>query len=211
MASNTAIAGIARKSRAERTVQDLLESRLGPKMPLQVERLRSIDMPEPTNQPESPSMRLSPKLFALAATAALLCAGCSSMNTASLENIDRVQQQLFGDMPLPQGTRIDNSQSLVLGGGPNWTGRIVLNAQQRPTDAFTFFRDQFPANGWTGISSIKARTSILVFTKQERTITIELSEPGTLSSGTQVCITAAPKGVVSSPVNYQSSSAAGSR
>lgn len=142
----------------------------------------------------------------IAALACLLLGGCAS--GGSTESLDNIQQQLLGDMPLPQGSKISNEQSLILGGGPQWTGRIVIVSPQGPTDTFTFFRDQFPRAGWTGISSIKAKTSILVFAKGDRTVTVEINEAGTFQSGGSiVALTAAPKGGTA-PVNLnpQSSS-----
>lgn len=132
----------------------------------------------------------------LAVTTGVLATGCNSMTMApsSTENLDSIQQQLLGDMPLPKGARIDNNQSLILGSGSNWTGRIVLVTPEGPTSVFSFFRDQFPAAGWTGVSSIKAKTSVLVFIKLERTVTVELTDAGGLSNGTSVFLTAAPKG-----------------
>jgi hypothetical protein len=130
-----------------------------------------------------------------------LLAGCASGGFGGTENLDSIQQQLLGDMPLPQGAKINNDQSLILGGGPQWTGRIVISTPQRATDTFTFFRDQFPGAGWTGVSSIKAKTSILVFVKDDRTVTVEINEGGIFSSGSSiVSLTAAPKGGTG-PVN----------
>ena len=126
---------------------------------------------------------------------------CASGGFGSAESLDNIQQQLLGDMPLPQGSKISNEQSIILGGGPQWTGRIVISTPQGPTDTFTFFRDQFPRAGWTGISSIKAKTSILVFAKGDRTVTVEINESGTfVSGGSIVNLTAAPKGGTG-PVN----------
>jgi hypothetical protein len=137
-------------------------------------------------------VRLGNLLLALFVT---VLAGCASGGFGSTENLDSLQQQLLGDMPLPQGAKINNDQSLILGGGPQWTGRIVISTPQRSTDTFIFFRDQFPGAGWTGVSSIKAKTSILVFVKGDRTVTVEINEGGIFSIGSSiVSLTAAPKG-----------------
>ena len=138
--------------------------------------------------------------FGVVCATVLALAGCAA-GGGSTESLDSIQQQLLGDMPLPQGSRMSNDQSLILGGGPQWTGRIVIVTPQGPTDTFTFFRDQFPRAGWTGISSIKAKTSILVFAKGDRTVTVEINEAGTFQSGgSVVALTAAPKGGTA-PVN----------
>lgn len=141
------------------------------------------------------------KLVAIGGLACLLLGGCASGGFGSTESLDNIQQQLLGDMPLPQGSKISNEQSIILGGGAQWTGRIVISTPQGPTDTFTFFREQFPKAGWTGISSIKAKTSILVFAKGDRTVTLEINESGTFSSGGSIVyLTAAPKGGTG-PVN----------
>lgn len=136
----------------------------------------------------------------------VMLSGCAT-GSGSTESLDNIQQQLLGDMPLPQGSKISNDQSIILGGGSQWTGRIVIASPQGPTDTFTFFRDQFPRAGWTGVSSIKARTSILVFIKGDRTVTVEINEAGTFQGGgSWVSLTAAPKGGTG-PVNLKSQSA----
>lgn len=141
------------------------------------------------------------KLVAIGGLACLLLGGCASGGFGSAESLDNIQQQLLGDMPLPQGSKISNEQSIILGGGAQWTGRIVISTPQGPTDTFTFFREQFPKAGWTGISSIKAKTSILVFAKGDRTVTLEINESGAFSSGGSIVnLTAAPKGGTG-PVN----------
>ncbi|MEN9879870.1 MAG: hypothetical protein RIQ55_516 [Pseudomonadota bacterium] len=148
-------------------------------------------------------MRLKhPLLIGAIALVLLNMTGCAS--SGSTESLDNIQQQLLGDMPLPQGSKISNEQSLILGGGPQWTGRIVIISPQGPTDTFAFFREQFPKAGWTGISSIKAKTSILVFAKGDRTVTVEINEAGTFQGGgSMVSLTAAPKGGTA-PVNLNS-------
>lgn len=137
----------------------------------------------------------------LLATAGLFSSGCSSMNSGSLESLEGTQLQLLGDIPIQPGSKIDNTHSLILGGGPNWTGRAMLVTPQGPTETFTFFREQFSSAGWTGVSSIKAKTSVLVFIKQERTITVEITESGGLSNGSVVLLTASPKAGSVTPQN----------
>ena len=155
-------------------------------------------------------MRLNLRLLIGVLLLAILgVGGCASSGTT--ENLDNIQQQLLGDMPLPQGSKISNDQSLILGGGPQWTGRIVIVSPQGPTDTFAFFRDQFPKAGWTGISSIKAKTSILVFAKADRTVTVEINEAGTFQSGGSIVfLTAAPKSGTA-PVNLNSQPGQASR
>lgn len=153
---------------------------------------------------------IKPQVLLLASLLTLgALGGCASGGFGSAESLDNIQQQLLGDMPLPQGAKISNDQSMILGGGSQWTGRIVISTSQGPTDTFTFFRDQFPRAGWTGISSIKSKTSILVFAKGDRTLTVEINEAGAFQSGGSiVALTAAPKGGTP-PVNLNPQSGMG--
>jgi hypothetical protein len=96
-------------------------------------------------------------------------------------------------MPLPRGARIVGDNSLILGGGADWTGRIAVVADLGWADTFAFFRDQYPALGWELLSSLQARNSILVFVKGERTATIEISPASVLGTKSSVLMTVAPK------------------
>ena len=132
-------------------------------------------------------------LIAILATSII---GCTTTVMDHTELLDNIQTDLLGDMPLPKGSKINNDKSLILGAGTSWAGRIVINTPQGPTDTFTFFRDQYPNIGWTGVSSIKAKISILVFAKQDRTVTVEITDAGALEDGSVTTLTVAPKGGV---------------
>ncbi|MBV8030052.1 MAG: hypothetical protein JO035_00935, partial [Betaproteobacteria bacterium] len=74
-----------------------------------------------------------------------------------------------------------------------WLGRIVLEAGADATAAYQFFLESYPRQGWTLLSATRGKTSLLVFTKQERTATVEVSEPA-LGGGALVTLTVSPKG-----------------
>jgi hypothetical protein len=107
------------------------------------------------------------------------------------EDLDAVRKQLLGEIPLPTGSTINNEQSLILGTGNNWTGRVVARTNGGQTEIFNWLREQYAANGWQLLSSVKAKTSILVLARNDRTITLEISE-STLS-GVQIILTVAPR------------------
>ena len=71
-------------------------------------------------------------------------------------------------------------------------GRVVADVGRDVEAAFRFFIDTYPAQGWTLISSVRGKTSLLVFTKQDRTATIELSEGGLIGGGS-LALTVAPR------------------
>jgi hypothetical protein len=132
----------------------------------------------------------------LALALAMLLAACASSGdspTGTPSEVQEIQLQLLGDMPLPAASKIIGSDSLIIGRGDNWVGRVVLSGVQTPTDIYAFFQAEYPKAGWTTVSAVKSKTSILVFTKGDRTSTIELNEGPFTGPKTIITITASPK------------------
>ncbi len=132
-------------------------------------------------------------VFAIFFSCVLLgCASSGDNSSGSSENQD-IQTQLLGDMPLPAGAKIIGSDSLIIGRGDSWVGRAVLSGAQNSTDIYAFFQADFPKSGWTTVSAIKSKNSILVFTKGSRTATVELADGSFTGPKTIITITASPK------------------
>ena len=126
----------------------------------------------------------------------LLLSGCATSGdspTGTPDEVNQIQAQLLGDMPLPAGARIMGTDSLIIGRGDNWVGRVVLNGLQSPTDIYAFFQAEYPKAGWTTVTAVKSKTSILVFTKGERTSTVEINEGSLTGPKSIIIITASPK------------------
>lgn len=124
--------------------------------------------------------------------------GCSTTNNLSdlskrFDDIKKMETLLFNQMPLPKDARISPDKSLILGEGDNWAGRIELSSSMEPLEASTFFVSEYPKQGWTLISSTKAKLSILVFTNNTRTLTLEITEGGPLAAKSMIVMTVAPK------------------
>jgi hypothetical protein len=136
------------------------------------------------------------KVAACAASLALLLAGCASSGdspTGTPNEVQEIQAQLLGDMPLPQGSRLVGGDSIIIGRGNEWVGRAVVNALQGATDVYAFFQSEYPKAGWTTISAVKAKSSILVFTKGDRTSTIEIVEGSLGGPKSVIIMTSSPK------------------
>jgi hypothetical protein len=146
-------------------------------------------------------MTTTPKLKSNAASAIavsllLLLGGCASSGgspSGTPDEVNEIQVQLLGDMPLPAGARIMGTDSLIIGRGDNWVGRVVLNGLQSPTDIYAFFQSEYPKAGWTTVTAVKSKTSILVFTKGDRTSTVEINEGSLTGPKSVIIITASPK------------------
>ena len=136
------------------------------------------------------------KFSALALFLSALLGACASSGdspTGTPAEVQETQAQLLGDMPLPAASKLIGSDSLIIGRGDNWVGRVVLSGVQSPTDIYAFFQSEYPRAGWTTVSAVKTKTSILVFTKGDRTLTIELNEGSFSGPKTVIVITSSPK------------------
>ena len=143
---------------------------------------------------------LNTKLLALSLSL-LFLGGCTGLGTSTPVQSTSVvpSADLLGTTQLPAGTKILFDASLIIGSGDNWVGRVMLDVGKDSMAAYSFFLDQYPQQGWTLLTAIRGKTSLLVFTKQDRSATVEMSE-GTLLSSTLVTLTVTPKNaMVSAP------------
>jgi hypothetical protein len=134
-------------------------------------------------------------LFVLLAFTLLSCATTDNLGDLSkrFEEVKKIETLLFNQMPLPKDARIAPDKSLILGEGDNWAGRIELSSSMEPLEASAFFTTEYPKHNWQLISSTKAKLSILVFTSNTRTLTLEITEGGPLAAKSMIVMTVAPK------------------
>lgn len=129
----------------------------------------------------------------------LACSGIgSSLPWNSSQNFDESNQSiadLLGDMPVPNGAQIQNENTLIIGKGVGWVGRVNLSAQQSSNEVYNFFLTDLPKAGWSVISATKSKTSIMVATKDDRTCTVEVSDGSFTGPKTVISITSSPKNV----------------
>ncbi|HYW58298.1 MAG TPA: hypothetical protein VE934_15185 [Polaromonas sp.] len=125
---------------------------------------------------------------------AFITLGCASMGSAPMGNDSTVTEanskQISGDIPLPVGAVIKQQDTLVMGSGSAWTGRLSVAISGEPQAVFAYFRDTLPASGWALTSSSFSKTSLLSFTKGERAATVQVQS--TSFGGNDVLITVAP-------------------
>ena len=129
----------------------------------------------------------------LSLTLSLALGGCAAVGTPMNDAALPLQSADFmGQTQLPAGTKILYDQSLIIGSGDNWVGRVLLDMGKDSMAAYTFFLEQYPQQGWSLLSATRGKTSLLVFTKQDRNATVEMNESNMLS-GTLVTLTVTPK------------------
>lgn len=136
-------------------------------------------------------MTMKPLL--IVALSAALLGGCGSTPLVS-GSADQVQAptEAISQSTLPPGATMKPELSLIIGSGDQWVGRVVATVGKDIDAAIRFFIDTYQGQGWTLISSVRGKSSLLVFTRQDRTATVELVEGGLMSGGT-VTLTVAPR------------------
>ncbi|PUE32213.1 hypothetical protein B9Z35_01270 [Limnohabitans sp. Jir61] len=133
------------------------------------------------------------KLLLLLATALLTACGTTTESQTNADNGQRPTMEQLGRMPLPVGTKLRTTESLIFGVGEGWLGRAVFELPNDATSSYNFFAEQLPRQGWTMIASVRGKKSLLVFTRAERAATIEIEDSG-LFTGSLASMTVSPAG-----------------
>jgi hypothetical protein len=98
--------------------------------------------------------------------------------------------QLAGDMPIPAGASVRAQETLVMGTGNRWMGRISMSVPGDSQVVYAYFRDGLPSAGWVLTSSSYSKMSFLTFIKAERAATIQIQSSS--FGGNEVTITVTP-------------------
>lgn len=100
--------------------------------------------------------------------------GCSSFSDRYQDDTKLIISYLLYDLPLPESSEIQKSQTVILGTGAGWAGRIALSAGQSPAELLKYFSTSTVGSGWTMTASTVSDQIILVFEKESRVATIEI-------------------------------------
>jgi hypothetical protein len=139
-------------------------------------------------------MRFLPVVVSSLMLSLVACGNLPMGAGRTASSVDMSGVDLLGPTQLPPGARILYDQSLVIGTGDNWVGRVVMDSARDTTSAYSYFLDNYPSQGWTLLSAVRAKSSVLVFNKAERNVTIEIQEGNPLAGGAAVVIlTLAPR------------------
>jgi hypothetical protein len=145
---------------------------------------------------------VSPFLTAILATVALVAA-CSTTSKTSLDESPQSQMnnaefEGLTSNTLPTGAKMINEQTLILGSGDTWVGKITLDVGKDAAIAYRFFLEQYPKQGWNLLSTVRGQNSMLVFTKDDRNATVLITEGSVVSSG-RVILTVTPRVMTPKP------------
>jgi predicted small secreted protein len=129
---------------------------------------------------------------------AMLLNACGTVGGADVgsngDNAQRPTMEQLGRMPLPVGTKLYTAESLIFGVGDGWLGRAVFEVPNDGTTTYNFFAEQMPRQGWTLISSVRGKRSLLVFTRADRSATVEVEDASVFKGASLVSMLISPMG-----------------
>ncbi len=98
----------------------------------------------------------------------------------------------YSDIPVPAGAKMDLERSLVLGDAEAWIGRLAMTTSDAAGALYDFYFREMPRFNWTPVTSVRAETSVLTYTRAARVATIQIT--GRTMGGAKVSVTVSPHG-----------------
>jgi hypothetical protein len=86
-----------------------------------------------------------------------------------------VLDYLLSDLPLPKDADIIKDPTVILGTGNSISGRVVLVSSYTPAENLIFYGNETPSTGWTLVSSKVGGEITMVYTKDGRYATIDIT------------------------------------
>ena len=97
----------------------------------------------------------------------------------------------FPDIPVPTGTAMDNTRTLVFGSGETWYGQLGLDSNHSPDSLFDFYKQELGGFSWQEITSVRAMVSVLTYERKGRVLSIQIES--SQLRGAKVTLTVSPR------------------
>jgi hypothetical protein len=130
--------------------------------------------------------------FALPLVAAL--AGCngsplSPVSTPTDGSAAAPSFSQFSDIPIPAKASMNVDQTLLIGHGNEWVGRLVYTTRSSAGEIYDLYESGMPAFGWQEITSVRASISVQTWQRGDRFATVQTRDT---TLGEETIITVAP-------------------
>jgi hypothetical protein len=101
--------------------------------------------------------------------------GCTVFVDEYQSNQRMVLDYLLSDLPLPKDADIIRDPTVILGTGNSISGRVVLVSSYTPAENLIFYGNETPTTGWALVSSKVGEEITMVYTKDGRYATIDIT------------------------------------
>ena len=108
--------------------------------------------------------------------------GCTVFIDEFQSNQRVVLEYLLSDLPLPEDADIIKDPTVLLGTGSSISGRVVLVSGYTPAENLIFYGNETPSTGWKLASSKVGEEITLVYTKEGRYATIDITPKVNIAS-----------------------------
>lgn len=127
--------------------------------------------------------------------AVLLLTACSG-NKPKLMGLDGTSVppafSHFPDIPFPDRSYVDLSETRALGSGETWTGSLVFTAPYDSSSVFDFYMSEMPKLNWVEVATVRATISHMTYIRGDRAVQILVQNTGWFFDESRVTITAIP-------------------
>ena len=112
--------------------------------------------------------------------------------SAAAAVVEQAKVLQITDIPLPRDAKVNGDASLVIGTNDRWLGRVVLKSGMTSVEAYNHFFLGMPRAGWTLLSAVQGKVSILTYTSGDRIATVQI-EGGAMGGGATATIVVSPR------------------
>ena len=95
----------------------------------------------------------------------------------------------FDDIPIPSGSSLNQEDSIIISKNSGWLGRLVFDTSKKQLWVFDFFRNELPKFGWKKLSEIRAQSSLLNYTNEQRITSIQIDSNTLFGSKVHITVT----------------------
>jgi len=101
---------------------------------------------------------------------------CSNIAQDSQNQTQILIEYALYDFPLPEDAEIQMDNTVILGSGDLWAGQIILLSKSSPVELIKYFTESAKSSGWNLASSNISEKVLLIFNKDKRIATVEVSK-----------------------------------
>ncbi len=103
------------------------------------------------------------------------CAPSLTTKTSGQNETQLLLETALHDFPIASSSVIVPEQSVILGSGSGWSGRVTLVNEMSQGEMLNYMNKAVPENGWKLSSSAISDQIVLVYEKDDRVATVRIS------------------------------------
>ena len=104
-----------------------------------------------------------------------LLTNCSTYKERTQQDTKLLIEYALYDFPFPRSAEILENETVILGSGERWSGKVTYNDQKSPAELLKYYGKSGPASGWLMKASTVSKGIFLVFSKDHRVATVEIN------------------------------------